>query len=117
MTFAQPWIGGRPLTDHRSACFLARHIPARLPNRAPVRAVLLPRVTPGQDETTLAPASRAEAFLALAPTSAALLPRWSPVILSRFGAVVRDTPAYWLRLGRDRGRVAAPIRRLLESLA
>jgi hypothetical protein len=117
LPFAQSWVSGRPLSDRRSACYLAEHIPAQLVERAPVRAVLLPSVTPGQDETTIEPASPAAAFLAIAPTSAVLVPRWSSAINARFGAVVRCIPAFWLRLGRDRAQVGVPIRRLLESLA
>ncbi len=117
LPFARPWVSGRPLSDRRSACYLADHIPGRLVDRAPVRAVLLPRVTPGQEETTIEPASAADAFLAIAPTSAVLAPRWSSAINARFGALVRHVPAYWLRLGRDRAQVGAPIKRLLESLA
>jgi hypothetical protein len=66
----------------------------------PLRAVIVPRVTPGEP-TALVEVSRARALAALAPSTILQAPPHRPESLRQLAAIVAGLPAYELRLGAD----------------
>lgn len=78
-----------------------------------VGALALPRVA-GTQETTWAPASRAEALRRLAPSSILQLPFISPgPALARMAELAEAVPVYRLELGTDLGRIPDRVTELL----
>jgi hypothetical protein len=90
----------RDALDPKSLLFLTEIFPERLPRAAAIRVLLLPRVVDAEI-SRLAPASPAQALLALAPSTviAALGPGFQG--FERLARLVRSVPTYWLELGRD----------------
>ena len=93
---------------------VAELFPSRMRASARVRAVVLPRVTSG-DEMSLTRISGAEALLALAPSS--VLKRAVPAAatLARTAALLRSVPAYRLEMGPVEA-IAPRLTELLEEL-
>lgn len=87
----------------------------RLKSDVALRALLLPRVVDGA-ETRTRPASKAQALMAIAPTSVMLLPRPSRSAFARLSALVERLPCFWLELGRDVGAIPGAVARLAEEL-
>jgi hypothetical protein len=98
--------------DPKSLLFLPRIFPERLPRSAAIRVLLLPRVVDAE-VSRLAPASRAQALLALAPSTviAALGPGVQG--FERLARLVRSVPTYWLELGRDLRSIPACVEEAL----
>ena len=99
----------------KSVLFLAQHFPERMFLEAPVRAILLPNVTAG-DETSVTPVSGAACLAAMAPGTLFQLPgagREEFQLMARFA---RTTPIYRLDLGTDRSTIPGVIRKLLWEL-
>ena len=79
-----------------------------------VGALALPRVT-GAEETTWAPASRAEALRRLAPSSILQLPFISPgPALARMAELAQAVPVYRLELGTDLDGIPRRVAELLD---
>src|SRR3546814_14218617 len=92
----------------------------RRPPRSTRTDTLLPYTTlfrsvcAGQP-TRLRPATAAEAWLALAPTTVLQLKGAGPQVSAKLSRFVRSTPAYRLDLGPDLSLVAPLIDRLLRG--
>ena len=95
----------------RYLVFLHTLLPGRLASNAPIRALVLPRVS-GASFCRLCPATKGEALLALAPTSIINLPNSGPRALKNFASLVEGVPCYWLELGSN----LETIPRCLEQL-
>lgn len=111
-----------PLTAIESASggdkalfFLRKHFPGQMATEMPLRAILLPHVA-GQRETTLRPATPAEAVQALAPSTIFQLPGGGSADFRFLAQVARRLPCYRLALGTEIARIPQVIRALLEQL-
>ena len=78
-----------------------------------LRAVLLPHVA-GAARTRIAPASRAEALRALAPSTMFLLRGGAAAGMAKIGALLRALPAFRVALGTDPLEAAAAVAAFLE---
>jgi hypothetical protein len=86
-------------SQEKTLVLLAEVCPAgRLLKRAPIRAVVLPRITPGPS-VSIRPASKAEALFALAPTSILMRPRTGVATLEKLARLVDAMPCWWLEFG------------------
>ncbi len=93
---------------------LAHVLPGGAVPAAPVRALLLPRVT-AATAGTLRPASVPEALRALAPSSLLAHPGQGQAELDRLERLVRAVPRWWLDLGGDVGEIPALVMGALEE--
>ncbi len=101
--------------EEKAVYFLHRHVPERLSGGFPLRAILLPVVSPGAG-TSLAPVTRGTTLRALAPTSVLLAPQVGATTLAALAACVRGVPTFALRVGSDPARVPERISSLLLDL-
>jgi hypothetical protein len=103
------------LDTQKAMLFLHEHRPEQLVLRAPLGAVLLPRIarTP---RTTLAPAPASAAMSALAPTTLFQLPGYGRAVHAKCSRLVRSVPSYWLDVGEDLPGIAGTVGDLLGDL-
>lgn len=85
-----------------------------LAERLQVRALVIPRITHGP-VSSWAPLSRSRAMLALAPSGLMQMPGERESGVAFFSQLVRSTPCYELRLGRDPAEVNGAISAFLET--
>jgi hypothetical protein len=113
MPFLAPMVANpdRPWNE-KALFFLHRHHPEKIVAQAPLRAILIPRVTPAAS-TRVRRASPAAALAALAPSTLLQLPGATQTTLARLAEVVRDTPCYHLDTGRDPAGVPGALEPLL----
>ncbi len=86
--------------------------PERLRAGFPLRAVLAPRITGGND-TRLADCSESQALLALAASTIAQLPMAGAEDLDRLGDLVAGLPCYTIELGTDLSQIPKVIQSIL----
>ncbi len=80
----------------------------------PLRALCVPKIFP-QDETEVVPVGRGAALAALAPSTLLQLSGSGGDSLRAMSALVRAVPCFELRLGADRGGIAAAIARAIAA--
>lgn len=100
------------LRNGKALYFLNELFPGKTLERAPLRALLMPRVVGGV-ETTLAPANPAEGLRTLAAETSLRWPRSGHRTLAILSRLFREVPCYTLRLGTDRQRIPSVIHDLL----
>jgi hypothetical protein len=103
-----------PVADGKAVVDLAGTFGARMAASARIRAVVLPRITPGGD-TRLVPASKSAAMLAMAPASMFLRGSANPAAFHLMAALVENVPTYWLEMGQDLSTIAPALRPLTEA--
>lgn len=103
------------LDEQKAMLFLHEHRPDQLVRRAPVGAVLLPRIA-HTTRTTLAPAPAGAAMSALAPTTLFQLPGYGREVHAKCSRLVRSVPSYWLDIGEDLPGIAGAVGDLLDDL-
>jgi hypothetical protein len=86
--------------QEKTLVLLSQVFPRQLSSYAPIRALVLPRVT-GNPSAQIRPASRAEALFALAPSSILLRPSSGALTLDKLAHLAEQAPCYWLDLGHD----------------
>lgn len=96
--------------------FLSEHRPEKLLAAAPLRAILLPRVSQ-HAHTAIEPTSAADALITMSWNTHVQLPNADAEILRTFSRVVRTTPSYRLFVGTDARGIATAIENLLGSFA
>jgi hypothetical protein len=96
---------------HKAVLTLAQA--PRLAASAPLRAVLVPEIRPGQ-RSALAPISAAQALRALAPSTLLQLPGGDATALAALGSLVRARRCFALTLGDD---FAATPKLIAQALA
>jgi hypothetical protein len=99
----------RDAESEKLGIFLAEVAPERLRRSVPIGAVVLPRPTPGRP-TGIAPASKAEAMMRMAPSTLLLPLGGGGDAVRALRALVERAPAYWLDAGADAAAVAAAVR-------
>lgn len=116
-----PGLSGRlrnPLraADEKGVLWVHEHFPESLRRSLPLRAILIPELTPDPD-TLLQPVSPAFAFLALTPTTVFQLPGANHAAMGFLRRLVSAKPCYRLRLGSDLEQTPRLLSRLLGQLA
>ena len=100
--------------DEKRVIYLFRHWPEALLATAPLRAVVLPRVTGGR--TRWESASPGAALRALAPSTLAQLPGAGAAAFRSMAGVVARVPSYFLNLGPDLAEILEAVTSLLEAV-
>ncbi|PZF76151.1 hypothetical protein DK847_13145 [Aestuariivirga litoralis] len=100
----------------KSIIFLAEHCPAALQRAAPLRAVVVPMIVPGNG-CTAEPLGRAEALRALAPSTLFQLPGERAKSFGAITAVLRELPCWRLRVGGDPSRAAGELLGIIHHRA
>jgi hypothetical protein len=109
-------IRGNNPSEDKALVLLSQVYPERLVPAAPIRVLALPRIV-ASNETRSRPASKAEALLALVPTSLfALHPRPGSRGFQRLAQLVELVPSYWLELGRDLSQIPRRVDELLAEV-
>ena len=101
--------------DEKALYYLLPAFARQVIRRAPVRAILLPRVG-GGPSSRLQPTSQSAALMAIAPVTTTLLPDAGPEIFEAVGRLVRRVPCYELQLGTDVAALQATLTNLLARL-
>lgn len=102
----------RDVGEDKVGVFLAEVAPRRLRRSVPIRAILLPRLAPGQP-TKIVRAAKAEALRRIAP-STLFQPLGGGEETARFlQLLVQRIPAYWLDAGEDGLAIPAAVRQLV----
>jgi hypothetical protein len=100
--------------DQEKTLVLLSHVfPQQLSCRAPIGALVLPRIT-GNSSGHIRPASKAEALFALAPSSILLRPSSGAATLNKLARLAERVPSYWLELGSDLSGVPDRVEELLD---
>lgn len=86
--------------------------PDRMVSGLPIRAVAIPRIT-GRLDTTISPATAAEALVALLPSTVGQLPEADQGDCDRLTDLLRPLPAFTVHLGTDPGGITRAIGSLL----
>ena len=103
------------LADEKALLFVNEHYPAKVANRLPVRAILLPRVT-GLPETSYKRVSVAMTLAALAPSTIFQLPRAGGEAFQFLAKFARHLPCYSLEVGTNLSTIPPVIERLLAEI-
>jgi hypothetical protein len=103
------------LADEKALLFVNEHYSAKVANRLPVRAILLPRVT-GLPETTFKRVSVVMALAALAPSTIFQLPRAGNEALKFLASFARRLPCFSLEVGTNLSTIPPAIERILAEL-
>lgn len=113
----RPHVANQGVEDGEKAIiFLAECLQEELVASLPIKAILLPK-TSGAQTTRYRPASRAEAFRALAPSTIFQLTGAGARSSAELGQLARRIPSFHLDLGRDMGDTVAVVKSILEQLA
>lgn len=107
-------IQGPPPEQDKVLILLSQIFPMQLERGVPIRAMALPRVT-DRAASRIRPASKGDAFLALAPSSILILPRHRPRGVKTLRRLVEQVPTYWLELGPDIGKIPCRVEELLAE--
>jgi hypothetical protein len=100
--------------EEKALLFLHEAFPERFVPGFPIRAVVLPHVE-ATAQTSLSPASAADALKALAPSTMMQVPGAGPALLLGLRRMVSLVPSFHLRLGRDVDRAPELLADLLTS--
>jgi hypothetical protein len=96
-----PWIVNPERTgDEKYVMYLGEQVPDRIIRRAPLRAIVMPRITDTM-RPHLESATSAAAMRALAPSSMFQLPGAAGDALNRMAWLTRTLPSYTLECGPD----------------
>jgi hypothetical protein len=98
--------------EEKTVMFLSEKAPTQIKQEASLHAILIPRITHSK-KTDIIPATKTEAFLALAPTTLFQLPLADSTKITSLKRVIESTPCYFLNLSEDRREVAQTIKNFL----
>lgn len=104
------------LAEEKAVLYVHEHFPADTTAGFPLRAVLVPKVTPGARAARIVPASRAAALAALAPSTIFQLHTADHTALSTMSRLVAAVPCYGLELGSEVRTIPGAIAALLRTL-
>lgn len=88
------------LEQEKALLYVAQHFPQHLLAACPLKAIFLPQVS-YQAQTSLTPATAAQALAALAPTTLLQRPGSGQMALEAMAQLTRSLPCYHLHLGTD----------------
>ena len=92
------------------------HFPEHTTEGFPLRAVVVPKVSPTRQEPRVVEASRAAALAALAPSTIFQLHTADQGALSEMSRLIERVPCYALELGSDVHAIPGAIADLLSTL-
>lgn len=101
--------------EDKSILYLSDAFAALLEQSTPINAIALPRVV-NSDLTSFKPATKAEALLALAPSSVMFLPSPNVRALDKLAKLVDQVPCFWLLLGRNVDQVPDAVKQLVGEI-
>lgn len=107
---------GERLDEEKAVLYVHEHFPGHTTEGFPLRAVVVPRVTPGRREPRIVEASRAAALAALAPSTIFQLHTANQSALSEMSRLIERVPCYALELGSDVHAIPGAIAALLSTL-
>lgn len=111
------WVDNPARTgDDKAVLNLHKHRPDKLFEKAPLRAVIVPQVSPGAQQSKLTPLKGSQALMALAPSTLFQLAGTHQGCLSRMARLLRKVPCYRLELGSDVAALPKLLSELLETL-
>ena len=96
--------------ESKSLVLIPQVFPDRVAATAPMRLLLLPRVTDSPD-THVRPATKGQALMRLAPSSLLWLPHAREAGMDSMARFVESVPCRWLELGRNLDTIAPQIDR------
>jgi hypothetical protein len=99
--------------QEKTLAFLSQAFPRQLACRAPIRALVLPRIQAGAP-VQIRPASKGEGLFALAPSSILLRPSSGAATLNKLACLAERVPCYWLDLEHNLSDVPNRVIDLLE---
>jgi len=102
------------IDSEKAVLYVQQHFPEQTTSGFPLRAVLVPKVAPGQRESRIVETSRAAAFAALAPSTILQLHTADSDAFAMMSRLIELVPCYGLELGSD---VAAIPETIAEFLA
>ncbi len=101
--------------EDKAVFYLSDLFPDAMRHKTQIEAIALPRVV-DREETFIERASKADALLALAPTSVMLLPAPTAEAFHVLAQLVDCIPSYRLHLGRDIDRIPEAVCELAAGL-
>jgi hypothetical protein len=104
------------LAVEKAVVYVNERWPERMSAGFPLRAVLVPRVTPGLAEARITDASPADAFRALAPSTVFQMHTRGQDSLVRARRLLERVPSYGLELGSDMASIPRAIGDLVAAL-
>ncbi len=111
----QPVIHNRDrLEEEKATAYLHRWLPDRLRRSAPVRCILLPRVTQAAD-TTVEPATARECRDALLPVTLRSTPGCGAASIPLLVGIAHCAPVLRLNLGSDRSSIPGVVARAIRE--
>ena len=117
LPFLVPALANRAaLAAEKAVVYVHEHWPQSLSTGFPLRAVLVPRVTPGLEESRVHPISRAAGLQALAPSTVFQMHTRGRDSLERMARLVQQVPCFQLQLGSDMASIPMAITRLVQQL-
>jgi hypothetical protein len=104
------------LRTEKAVVYANEHFPAQMTAGYPLRAVLIPRVTPDAVDTRVVETTRAAALAALAPSTVLQIHPPNPGALRSMSALLERVPCFGLELGSDTSRIGPAVLDLLDRM-
>ena len=101
--------------ESKTLVLIPQVFPDRIAATAPLRLLMLPRVTDSPD-TRVRPATKGQALMRLAPSSLLWLPHAREAGMDSMARFVDSVPCRWLELGRDLDTIAPAVERALREV-
>lgn len=98
----------------KSVVFLSSLFPKQMTPSVPLKAIMIPRIT-HRETTSIVPATKAEAMLALVPTTLFQLPLAGTNKVQMLSSIVSALPCYTVELGKDSMEAARVIKEFMRT--
>lgn len=109
-------VKANALGPAKAVVYAQEHWPERVTTGFPLRAILVPRVTPGRREARIVPVSSALALTALAPSTVLQMHVDGGDSLARMRRLAQSVPCFVLEAGSDIASIPRAIADLLVTL-
>jgi hypothetical protein len=106
---------GGQLKDDKWVVMLHEAFPGQVLPNLPIRAIALPRIV-DQPTSAFRRATKAQALMAIAPSSIGLIEGAMSQSVTRLAELVEHVPAYWVDLGREFRSTPGCIRQLISQV-
>jgi hypothetical protein len=110
-----PSFPGDGSPEEKAVFFVSERFPDRMCTDFPLKAVIVPRVTPGV--ARISPVDPAIALRALAPSTLLQLHPARPDALMKMAGLLKAVPTFSLETGEDVVAIPPALERLLEELS
>jgi len=98
----------------KSVVYLSSLFPSQMAYSAPLKAVMIPQIT-NRETTTIVPATKTQAMLALIPTTLFQLPLAESDKVRLLTSIIAALPCYAIELGKDSNEAAQVIRAYIKE--